>query len=449
MSTVITSVDAGSPAERAGIRAGEQLLMINHHEIVDVLDYRFFCYDPSVSLRLREADGTTRHLTIEKEEGEDLGLNFDTYLMDEPRPCSNHCLFCFVDQMPPNMRDTLYFKDDDARLSFLLGNYITLTNLSERELQRIIDLHISPVNISVHATDPELRVKLLRNKNAGKCVDIMRRFAGGGIVMNCQIVCCPGLNDGQALMQTMQDLADMYPAVHSVSIVPVGLTKYREGLYPLESFTPEHSGETIDMVTAFGDECVKKYGTRIFFCSDEMYICAQRELPDDDFYEEHTQLENGVGMIRSFSDDFYAELNKPDNRKAICGLLEKKPSFTFVTGILFSDYLCGCLNDFKEVFPYFDYEVIPIVNDFFGHKITVAGLLTGRDIIAQLKDRQLMDYVVLPDSLLRSGEDVLLDDIHLRDIEKALQKDIHIVKSNGESLVRLVKNIVFNIQNEV
>ena len=243
MSTVITSVDAGSPAERAGIRAGEQLLMINHHEIVDVLDYRFFCYDPSVSLRLREADGTTRHLTIEKEEGEDLGLNFDTYLMDEPRPCSNHCLFCFVDQMPPNMRDTLYFKDDDARLSFLMGNYITLTNLTEREAQRIIDLRISPINVSVQATEPQLRRTLLGNKDADKSLEYMRAFGEAGIEMNGQIVVCPGWNDGEHLRRSIEDLMDI--GFNSCSIVPVGLTKFRRGLARLEPVTKEKAGEII------------------------------------------------------------------------------------------------------------------------------------------------------------------------------------------------------------
>ena len=243
MSTVITSVDAGSPAERAGIRAGEQLLMINHHEIVDVLDYRFFCYDPSVSLRLREADGTTRHLTIEKEEGEDLGLNFDTYLMDEPRPCSNHCLFCFVDQMPPNMRDTLYFKDDDARLSFLMGNYITLTNLTEREAQRIIDLRISPINVSVQATEPQLRRTLLGNKDADKSLEYMRAFGEAGIEMNGQIVVCPGWNDGEHLRRSIEDLMDI--GFNSCSIVPVGLTKFRKGLARLEPVTKEKAGEII------------------------------------------------------------------------------------------------------------------------------------------------------------------------------------------------------------
>ena len=322
MSTVITSVDAGSPAERAGIRAGEQLLMINHHEIVDVLDYRFFCYDPSVSLRLREADGTTRHLTIEKEEGEDLGLNFDTYLMDEPRPCSNHCLFCFVDQMPPNMRDTLYFKDDDARLSFLMGNYITLTNLTEREAQRIIDLRISPINVSVQATEPQLRRTLLGNKDADKSLKYMRAFGEAGIEMNGQIVVCPGWNDGEHLRRSIEDLMDI--GFNSCSIVPVGLTKFRKGLARLEPVTKEKAGEIIDLVDEYGAKCLEKYGTRMFFCADEFYIKAERPLPDEEYYEEYQQLDNGVGMLRSTMNEFLSGLEDAESGDVA--------SFTVATG---------------------------------------------------------------------------------------------------------------------
>ena len=282
MDNTISKIENGSPLHRRA-HVGDVLVSINGNKVHDVLDYKFYGYDPVLAVTLRRPDGTEHTVHVEKAEGQDLGLEFETYLMDNPRSCANNCVFCFIDQLPKGMRKTMYFKDDDARLSFLLGNYITMTNLSEREIQRIIDLHISPVNISVHATNPELRVKLLRNKNAGKCLDIMRRFAEGGIRMNCQIVCCPGLNDGAELQRSMEELAALHPAVHSVSVVPLGLTKHREGLYPLTPFTPEHTAETIDMVTAFGDECVKKFGTRIFFCSDEMYLCAGRELPEDEY----------------------------------------------------------------------------------------------------------------------------------------------------------------------
>lgn len=422
---VISKIDNDSPLlHKAHI--GDEIVSINGNVIHDVLDYKYFSYEPVLHIKLRRKDGSEHIVRVEKPEGRDLGLEFAEYLMDNPRSCANNCVFCFIDQLPKGMRKTMYFKDDDARLSFLLGNYITLTNLSEREIQRIIDLHISPVNISVHATDPELRVKLLRNKNAGKCVDIMRRFAGGGIVMNCQIVCCPGLNDGKALMQTMQDLAAMYPAVHSVSIVPVGLTKYREGLYPLESFTPEHSGETIDMVTAFGDECVKKYGTRIFFCSDEMYICAQRELPDDDFYEEHTQLENGVGMIRLLEREFRGALS-----------LSEKPDgvpFSIACGVSVAPYFEKLICIAAEKYDNINGKVYAVQNDFFGHGVNVSGLITGQDLIAQLRGKDLGERLFVSQNMLRRDELDFLDDITLEQAIDALGVKIYPIESDGFAL---------------
>ena len=293
----ISHIDPDSPLRHAA-HPGDRLVSINGNPITDVLDYKYYAYDPELAVCLRRPDGTEHTVHVSKPLGGELGLDFETYLMDNAHSCANHCVFCFIDQMPPGMRPTLYFKDDDARLSFLMGNYMTLTNLSEREVQRIIHLHISPINVSVHATDPELRSFLLGNPRAGKTLEIMRRFADGGITMNCQIVCCPGLNDGAQLQRTMHDLAALYPQVHSVSIVPVGLTKFREGLYPLTPFTPEHAAETLDLVNAFGDECVEKFGARVFFCADELYLKAGRELPPEEFYEEFTQLENGVGMLR-------------------------------------------------------------------------------------------------------------------------------------------------------
>ena len=445
----ITGIADDSIAEELGIEAGDTLVKVNGKYVQDVFDFRFMINDEYVELLIKKQDGEEWELSIEKEYNEDLGIIFEEPLMDAYSSCCNKCIFCFIDQMPPGMRDTLYFKDDDARLSFLQGNYITLTNMKDVDFERIINYHLSPVNISVHTTNTKLRCHMLNNRFAGNILDRLDRLYNAGVTMNSQVVLCKGYNDGEELENTIHDLTKYIPHMESLSVVPVGLTDYRKGLKELVPFEKEDAKKVLSSIHKWQNICLEHFGTRFVYASDEWYILAGLPLPDSESYEGFGQLENGVGMIRSFSDDFYAELNKPDNRKAVCGLSEKKPSFTFVTGILFSDYLCSCLNDFKEVFPYFDYEVIPIVNDFFGHKITVAGLLTGRDIIAQLKDRQLMDYVVLPDSLLRSGEDVLLDDIHIPDIEKALQKDIHIVKSNGESLVRLVKNIVFNIQNEV
>lgn len=424
MSTVITSVDAGSPAERAGIRAGEQLLMINHHEIVDVLDYRFFCYDPSVSLRLREADGTTRHLTIEKEEGEDLGLNFDTYLMDEPRPCSNHCLFCFVDQMPPNMRDTLYFKDDDARLSFLMGNYITLTNLTEREAQRIIDLRISPINVSVQATEPQLRRTLLGNKDADKSLEYMRAFGEAGIEMNGQIVVCPGWNDGEHLRRSIEDLMDI--GFNSCSIVPVGLTKFREGLYPLTPFTPEHAAETLDLVNAFGDECVKKFGARIFFCADELYLKAGRELPPEEFYEEFTQLENGVGMLRLQQTEFRSALSLSDPPDGV--------PFSMAAGVSAAPFLEKLLCTAQEKYATIKGHVYAIENDFFGRSINVSGLITGQDLIAQLRGKDLGERLLISNNMVRHDELDFLDDITLEQASAALGVPIYPVDADGFAL---------------
>lgn len=422
---VISKIEDTSPL-RPWAHIGDRVVSINGNEVHDVLDYKFYAYDTELSIVLLTPEGRSHTVHISKAEGEDLGLEFESYLMDRPRSCANRCVFCFIDQLPKGMRKTMYFKDDDARLSFLLGNYITLTNLTEREICRIIGLHVSPVNISVHATDPELRVKLLRNKNAGRCMDIMRRFADGGITMNCQIVCCPGLNDGDALMRSMEDLAALYPHVHSVSIVPVGLTKYREGLYPLVPFTPEHSAETIDMVTAFGDRCLEKYGTRIFFCSDEMYICAGRELPEDDFYEEHTQLENGVGMIRLLEREFASALSLSDTPDGV--------PFSIATGTSVAPFFEKLVFTAKQKYDNIDGRVYPILNDFFGHRINVTGLITGQDLIAQLKGRDLGERLFISQNMLRREELDFLDDVTLEEASAALGVPIYPIESDGFAL---------------
>ena len=307
MSTVIASVDRRSPAQLAGIKPGEQLLTINGHEIIDVLDYRFYGYDADSHLTLREPNGAQCAVHIRKQEGQDLGLNFDTYLMDEMRSCANHCIFCFVDQMPPGMRQTLYFKDDDARLSFLLGNYITLTNLTEREAQRIIDLHICPINVSVHTTDPQLHCTMLGNKNAGRSLEYIRAFCKAGIVMNGQIVICPGWNDGDQLRRTLRDLTDW--EFSSCSLVPVGITKYRKGLAKLRPVDADCAREIIAIAEEFGQENLRRFGTRRFFCADELFLRAGLPLPEADYYEGYRQIENGVGMLRSLGDDFLAALD--------------------------------------------------------------------------------------------------------------------------------------------
>ena len=425
MENVISKIENGSPLKHR-VHIGDTLLAINGNRVHDVLDYKFFGYDPEVSVTVRTPEGIEHTVHVAKAEGQDLGLEFETYLMDKPRSCANNCVFCFIDQLPGGMRRTMYFKDDDARLSFLLGNYITMTNLSDREIQRICDLHISPINVSVHTTNPELRVKMLRNRNAGKCIDIMRRFADGGIKMNCQIVCCPGLNDGDELLRTMRELADMYPAVHSVSIVPVGLTKFREGLFELRPFTPEHSSETIDMVTAFGDECLKKFGTRLFFCSDEMYICANRELPEDEFYEEHTQLENGVGMIRLLEAEFKSALS-----------LSEKPDgvpFSIACGTSVAPFFEKLVCTAHEKYDNIDGRVYAIENDFFGHSINVTGLITGGDLINQLKGKDLGERLFISQNMLRREEMDFLDDVLLEEASAALGVPIYPIEQDGFAL---------------
>ena len=425
MDNIISKIEDNSPLKHR-IRVGDTLLAINGKEVIDVLDYKFFGYDPEVSVTVRTPDGLEHTVHVAKAEGQDLGLEFETYLMDKPRSCANNCVFCFIDQLPKGMRRTMYFKDDDARLSFLLGNYITMTNLSDREIQRICDLHISPINVSVHATNPELRVKMLRNRFAGRCIDIMRRFAAAGIMMNCQIVCCPGLNDGGELERTMRELAEMYPAVHSVSIVPVGLTKFREGLYELKPFTPEHAGETIDLVTAFGDKCIEKFGTRLFFCSDEMYICANRELPDDEFYEEHTQLENGVGMIRLLEAEFKSALSLSDRPDGV--------PFSIACGVSVAPFFEKLVCAAREKYDNIDGRVYAIENDFFGHSINVTGLITGGDLINQLKGKDLGERLFISQNMLRRDEMDFLDDVLLEDAVTALGVPIYPIGQDGFDL---------------
>ena len=424
MSTVITSIDPGSPSARCKVQIGEKLLTINAHPIEDVLDYRFYGYDADPVLELESSSGI-RRLRIPKEEAEDLGLNFDTYLMDAPRPCSNHCLFCFVDQMAPNCRETLYFKDDDARLSFLMGNYITLTNLTPREIQRIIDLRISPINVSVHATDPKLRSILLGNKAGAASLDAMRRFGEAGIVMNGQIVLCPGYNDGKQLQKTMEDMAAWGFA--SCSIVPVGLTKFRAGLSNLRPVDAALANEVIDQVNAFGEKCLELYGTRKFFCSDELYIRANRPLPDEEYYEDYVQIENGVGMLRSLISEFEAGLRLEDEPV-------QASFYTIATGVSarpFLQELCNLAHAKTGT----KGQVIAIKNDFFGHSIDVAGLITGGDLIKQLKGRELGHRLLIPINMLRHGGDVFLDDLHISDVERELGVPVTVVGQDGFDLL--------------
>jgi len=425
MGAVITSIDRHSPAERAGVRTGETLLSIGGLPVEDFLDYRFFGYDPNPELELEAPDGSRRRVRVKKPEAQELELNFQTYLMDEPRPCANHCLFCFVDQMAPGCRDTLYFKDDDARLSFLMGNYITLTNLSPREVQRIIDLRISPINVSVHATSPRLRSALLGSRAGGESLEAMRRFGAAGIVMNGQIVLCPGYNDGAELQRTMEDMAAWGFA--SCSVVPVGLTRFREGLPKLRPVDRETAGQVIDQVDAFGEKCLEACGTRMFFCSDELYIRAGRPLPEEAYYEDYVQIENGVGMLRSLITEFEAALRLED------GAAEAAP-YTIATGVSARPFLQQLADKARERTGAAG-QAVAIENDFFGHTIDVAGLITGGDLIAQLKGRDLGARLLIPVNMLRHGGDVFLDDLHVSDVEKALGIPVTVVEQDGFDLL--------------
>ena len=463
MKHIIKSIDPTSPLRRK-VRVGEQLLAVNGKKIIEVLDYKFYSYEAQLLLELETPEGQTKLVSVKKPLGADLGLSFETYLMDRPRRCANNCVFCFVDQTPPGMRQSLYFKDDDARLSFLMGCYITLTNLSPREVQRIIDLHISPVNISVHATDPVLREKLLKNPRAGQCLDIMGRFAEAGITMNCQIVCCPGWNDGAALERSMSDLLALHPAVHSVSVVPVGLTRHREGLPHIEAFTPETAAQTIAQVTAFGDKCLAEKGERIFFCSDELYLKAGLPLPEDDFYEDHAQLENGVGMLRLLEAEFKLAMKlggKPERKPAAKlaktrsdtlgsasdfgsattgdaaipgGVSTPAPAFSLACGTAVAPFMEKLLCTAKEKYDTLNYTVYPIKNDFFGHSVDVSGLITGRDLIAQLKGKALGDYLLISQNMLRREEMDFLDDVTLEQASAALGLPIYPIEQDGGAL---------------
>lgn len=402
--TIISAVEPRSYGARAGILAGDVLVAINGHNIGDVLDYRFYLTERELTLSLLR-DGEPLEVSIRKGEYDDIGLDFDTPLMDQKHSCKNKCIFCFIDQLPKGMRQSLYFKDDDSRLSFLHGNYITLTNLSDEDIDRIIKMRISPLRVSVHTTDPELRVQMMKNKRAGQVLDYIRRIADAGIDIDAQVVLCRGVNDGAALDRTMKDLLSYYPALQSVSIVPAGLTRHRDGLYPLSPYTPAESAQVIAQVTAMGDACVEKYGRRIFFCADELYIRAGLPLPDADYYEGFAQIEDGVGLIASLCEDFgfaMEDIQLPSK-------LSRR--VTMVTGTAAYDTLVSLAAQLCMAVEGLEIDVVPIKNDFFGHSVTVAGLLTATDIAAQLTGVELGDELLFPAVALRaSDEAVFLDD---------------------------------------
>ncbi len=426
MPVTIQSVAPGSPAARKRIRAGEQLLTINGHEIEDVLDYRFYLQE--ATLRVAVSDGQkTRILRIHKEETEDIGLEFETYLMDRQRSCRNRCIFCFIDQLPPGMRESLYFKDDDSRLSFLFGNYITLTNLSEHEISRIIAMHISPINISVHTTNPQLRCQMMGNRFAGDCLGILRRFVDAGLSIQCQLVLCPGYNDGEELQHTMEDLARMAPAVKSVAAVPVGLTKYREGLTPLRLFTKEESLDVVRRMEAMGDRMLRETGDRLFYPSDEFYIKAELPIPPAEYYGEMSQLENGVGMTALLISQFREALEAEQRRPAGTRLL-------LATGVLAGPFIAQLVEQARQKWPELQAEVVPIVNHFFGETITVTGLITGGDLMDQLRGKP-GEVLLIPQDMLRQEGDCFLDDVRPEQVEQELGLRLDILSMDGADLV--------------
>ncbi|MGN1433568.1 MAG: DUF512 domain-containing protein [Ruminococcus sp.] len=429
MAVKIYNVTKGSHAEKAGIKSGEILLKINSNEIVDVLDYRFYQVNRNLSLEISDGKNS-RTVEITKGEYDEIGLEFETYLMDEQHSCRNKCIFCFIDQLPKGLRKSLYFKDDDSRLSFLFGNYITLTNITEHEIERIIKMHISPINVSVHTTNPELRCKMMNNRFAGDALKNLKRFADAGITLNCQIVACPGINDGDELLRTMRDLENL--GVEMTAIVPVGLTAYRDGLYPLVPYNKETAAQTLDLIESYGDMCKEKHGRRIFFAGDEFYILAEREIPAPEFYEDFSALEDGVGMIAYLTDDVKWALEeleydeKPDHTVTVaCG-----------TGVYpFMKKIMAMIN---EKFPKITINTQPIKNNFFGGGVNVSGLVTGGDLIDQLKGRNIGKRLIIPSSMLRFENDLFLDDVSTDDVERELKVELVAVNNNGADLVNAI-----------
>ncbi len=433
MAVIISEVESGSYAQKAGIEAGDTLLSINGHPINDILDYRFYETNRQLTVRTIRKDGSEGEYSIRKTQYDAIGLGFSTYLMDQKRTCRNRCIFCFIDQMPPGMRESLYFKDDDDRLSFLFGNYITLTNLKEHDVQRIIDMHISPINISVHTTNPELRVRMMKNRFAGESLKIMKRLADAGIRLNCQFVLCPGINDGEELERSLNDLSELFPAVESIAAVPVGLTKYREGLEKLIPYTKEEAGGVIDLIDRYGDRFQEMCGERIVYASDEFYLKAGREIPPPEYYGSFSQLEDGVGGMACLKEEFLWALEDLDEKDA-----DTVREFTVATGVDARNYMQELLDEASRKCHNLAYDVIAIRNDFFGETITVAGLVTGRDLITQMKGRMKGNLLLIPEVMLRQGEDVFLDDVTVQDVENELQVRLVPVPNDGQKLLDAV-----------
>ena len=433
----ILAVLPNSIAQKAGVRGGDVLVSINQNEIRDVLDYRFYLTDTNVSLTLvRGNESYTVHFN--KGEYDDIGLSFETPLMDKKHSCTNRCVFCFIDQLPPGMRESLYFKDDDDRLSFLHGNYVTLTNLTDADIDRIIKMHISPVNVSVHTTNPELRVRMMKNKHAGEVLSYLDRMADAGIALCTQIVLCKGLNDGAELDRTLHDLIKYHPSLRSCAIVPVGLTKYREKLYPLEAFSPEECAAVIEQVNAYGNWCLKEYGTRIFYCSDEFYVRAGLPLPSEEYYEDYSQIENGVGMLTSMKTEFDMELDYLDE---LLVDFRAPRTVSVVTGMAAYEHIFSLAEKLTSRVAGLCVNVYPIVNDFFGSSVTVAGLITGGDVVQQLGGKNLGDELLFPSVMLRADGDVFLDDMTPDELSARLGVPVRASESDGAKFISALLGI--------
>lgn len=431
---IIDGVLPGSIAEELDIERGDILISANGKEIQDIIDYRYITTDEYVVLLVQKPDGELWELEIEKEYAEDLGLTFTNPLIDNARSCTNNCMFCFIDQLPEGMRETLYFKDDDSRLSFLQGNFITLTNLSEEEVERIIEYRISPVNISVHTTNPELRRKMLNNKNAGKIYDILKRFNSVNIEMDCQIVLVPHVNDGEELERTLRDLSALYPNVNSVAVVPIGVTKFREGLHPVETFNKETSTKLIDIIEKVEKDYLEQLGTRFVFASDEFYVLADREVPSEQAYEGFSQIENGVGLIRNFQIEVQEELDYLE------GDLVLDREYVIPTGTLAYEFMEHIAKMVMDKISGLKINVVPIKNKFFGETITVAGLLTATDIIDQLKDVDLGDGLIITKDMLKADEDIFLDNITLDGFKEQLGTEVNVSKVDGYDFLSVFTN---------
>lgn len=435
---LIKKILPGSIAEEFELAPGDRLISINGHEIEDIFDYQFYAEDTYIEILIEKPDGEQWILEVDKEEDEDLGIEFDNGLMDEYRSCHNKCIFCFIDQMPKGMRDTLYFKDDDSRLSFLQGNYVTLTNMSDHDLDRIIQYHLSPINISFQTMNPELRCKMLNNRFAGEALKKVDRLNEAGIEMNGQIVLCKGVNDGEELAFSIREMMRYIPNLQSVSVVPVGLSKYRDGLFPLEPFTREDAREVLSTIHYYQNESYQKYGNHFIHASDEWYILAGEELPQEENYDGYLQLENGVGMMRLLLNEFEEAVKELQEKISVGTLDFSSREISMATARLAYPFIRDMAARMMEMVPGLMIHVYEITNNFFGEMITVSGLLTGQDLIAQLTGKELGEALYLPQNVLRSGEEVFLDDVTVTEMEKALQVKVDIIKSSGRDFVNAV-----------